>query len=171
MSTKSEPKAISADAVLAAVAAGAKSPTAVAKHLGFKSGSSSIIKRIAAAVPDIKARLKVNQAKHDAEKMIASPAAYPMPEHLPYRQSSGYGQVFAILFAHREKGISKHDLIAKNQAWSKKPLKNCQFDVHVVTSPREDGSSHRSAAKASGSYWVERRNDFLKLHLVGEGKK
>ena len=160
---------ITTEAVLKAVAGGATSPTAIAKALGYKSGSSAIIKNIIRVVPDVLTRLAENRAKAEASKP-SSGAAYPMPEHLPYRQSSGYAQVFAILYAHRQSGISKPDLIAKYKAWSGKPEKNCQFDVHVVCSSKEDGSSHKSAAKASGSYWVERKNDFLKLHLVGEKK-
>jgi len=160
---------ITAEAVLKAVEQGARSPTAVAKALGFKSGSSSIIKRITAVVPDIKARLKANQEKHDAEHTPASEAAYPIPDCTPYRRTSGYAQVFAILH-HFRSGITKSDLLKRYQDWSRKPVKNCGFDVHVVISSREDGSSHKSAAKAAQGYWVERAGDLLKLRLVGEKK-
>lgn len=109
-----------------------------------------------------------------AGKKTAGTAAFPIPECCPFRHTegkpSGYAMAWAILYAHRDKGISKPDLLAKYRAWSGKPEQNCGFDVHVVLSPREDGSSHRSAAKAAQHYWIERQNDWYKLHLLSEKK-
>jgi hypothetical protein len=164
---------ITVEAILTAIKDGATSPTAVAKRLGYKSGSSAIIKRLFAAVPDLKERLALNVTKADeqaAEAKPANPAAYPIPDCVPFRRSSGYAAAWSILFAHREKGISKSELTAKYKAATGKPDQNCGFDVHVVCSSKEDGSSHRSAAKAAQTYWVERCGDLLKLHLVGKGK-
>jgi hypothetical protein len=199
---KTEPKAVTADGILTALEQGAKSMTAVAKALGYKSGSSGVLKKLVSMVPDLEDRLAINApaSGKDAPKDIASGAKptvakvgkkttkpatekppvekktagkgdYPMPECVPFRPTSGYAMVWAILHSHKEKGISKPDLIAKYRAWSGKPQKNAEFDAHVVVSPKEDGSCHRSAAKAAQSYWVQRENDFLRLHLIGEGKK
>jgi hypothetical protein len=112
-----------------------------------------------------------------AAKTTAKPAsnvAYPIPDFCPYRHAdgkpSGYAMVWAILYAHRDTGISKSDLTARYRAWCRKPWKRCGFDVHIVTTPREDGSCHRSAAKAAQHYWVERECSWLKLHLLSEKK-
>ena len=171
MASKSD-TAITEKAVLEALAAGATSPTAVAKRLGFKSGSSHIIGRILAAVPDLKARIAANQKKADAAKTVASPDALEVPDVCPYRKTSGYAMVWTILFAHRQGGIATADLLKRYQAWSQKSAQNCRWDIHVVQSPRyPDGMScHKSAVKAAQSYSVERRGDLLKLHLVPKGK-
>ena len=193
---KAEPKVLSADNILKALDQGAKSMTAVAKMLGYKSGSSGVLKKLIATVPDLAARLAAaapaankdapkepaREAKPKgkktgavAEKKPAGKAAFTIPDYTPFRHTdgkpSGYAMVWAILHAHKDTGISKADLVAKYKAWSGKADKNCGFDVHVVISPREDGASHRSAAKAAQSYWVQRENDFLRLRLIGEGNK
>ncbi len=190
---------ITADEINKAVEAGAKSLTAVAKHLGYKSGSSGVLKKIIAIVPDIQSRLPVaNPPAKDAPavevkppavkpkavkptavkpavtptvKKSASKTAYPIPDCVPYRASSSYAKAWAILYAHRGTGIAKSDLIQKYRALTSKPLKNCDFDVHVVTSPKEDGSAHRSASRASGTYYCMRENDWIRLVLVSEEKK
>jgi len=186
--TNTEPK-MTTDGILKAIEAGAKSLTGVAKLLGYKSGSSAILKGIIKTVPDIESRLAANKMAKDTDASGAEPkagkkavtkiveekpsstAAFPMPECVPFRPSSGYAMAWAILYAHKGTGISKPDLISKYKAWSQKPDRNCQFDVAVVISPNEDGSSHRSASKAAQSYWVERQNSFLTLHLVPDTKK
>ena len=170
MKKQSDHKNITASEIQKALDGGATSMTAIAKKLGFKSGSTSILKRISAAMPDVGAQLIANCRKQESKNTPASTAAYTIPDSTPYRRTSGYAQVFSILFHHKN-GISKSDLLAKYKAWSGKPDKNCGFDVHVVCSSKEDGSSHRSAAKAAQSYWVERAGDLLKLRLVGEAKK
>jgi hypothetical protein len=161
---------ITADAVLKAVEQGAKSTTAIAKLLGYKSGSSFIIKRIIAVCPDIKGRLAKNVKTATAEKMVASPQNFPMPDCVPFRPTSGYAMVWSILYAHRKDGIGKPELTAQYQKWCKKADKNCAYDVHVVISSNRDGSSHASVSKAAQCYWVERNGDTLKLHLVPEEK-
>jgi hypothetical protein len=167
-----EPKiTITAEGILKAVELGATSPTGVAKSLGYKSGSTSIIKRIVAAVPDLKQRLALNAAKADAVAKPAGKQEVAIPDCVPFRRSSGYAVAWSILFAHRERGISKTDLIARYKEATGKPDANCGFDVHVVTSSREDGSSHKSAAKAAQVYFVERAGDLLKMHLVSDAKK
>ncbi len=187
MKTKqlAEPK-ITADGILKALSKGAKSLTGVAKHLGYKSGSSATLKKISQIVPDIDARLAINTPAKDAvakpkgtkagkkvsaENKSSGKAEHPMPDCVPYRPSSGYALAWSILYAHREKGISKADLLSAYKKASGKPDANCGYDVHVVISPREDGSCHRSAGKASQSYWVDREGDFLRLRLVGDGNK
>ena len=113
--------------------------------------------------------------KKPSEKKTAGKSEYVIPDCCPYRHAagnpSGYSLVFSILFAFKDTGISKKDLVAKYMAWSGKPEKNANFDTHVVASPRQDGTAHRSASKAADVYWVERENDFYRLHLVSESKK
>jgi hypothetical protein len=162
---------ITKEGILKALDGGAASMTAIAKTIGFKSGSSSIIKRIA-AVPgtDLKARLAANQAKQDAKDKPSGRQAVEIPDCVPFRKSSGYAIAWSLLYASRGTGISKADLLARYVAATGKTEQLARYDCHVVTSPRVDGTAHRSAAKASGSYWVERRNEWYRLHLVGEKK-
>ena len=200
----SQPKTeITAEAINQALQAGAKSLTGIATALGFKSGSSSTLKRIIAVVPDIQSRLpaanppakeapagpkmpadpklppknpmkaipgKKPKAEKSVGKKPVGKGAYPIPDCVPYRPSSDYAKAWAILYAHREKGISRSDYIERYRAWVGKPLKNCEFDCHVVSSPRQDGSSHRSASRASGLYYCVKENDWIKLVLLSEKK-
>jgi hypothetical protein len=146
--------------------------TQIAHALGFKgSVSGSLSKRLRELVPNISDLLSANKPATHAKdahaektpKTVKKPTAvkesvpkkpskagFPIPEICPYRPSSAYAKAWAILYAHREKGISKADLIEKYKSWTLKPMPNCEFDVHVVTSPKEDGSAHRSASRASG---------------------
>jgi hypothetical protein len=191
-----EPKVLTADKILKALESGATSLTAVAKLIGYKSGSSSVIKKIRATVPDIQDRTAINvpakdapikdtaseekskavkgkkarAGKKTADKNPVNKEEYPMPDCVPYRPSSGYAKIYAVLFAFKDKGISKSDLVAKYMAWSGKPAKNAHFDTQVVCSPREDSSCNRSAGKASQTYYVERQNDWYRLHIIGENK-
>ncbi len=82
----------------------------------------------------------------------------------PYRAGS-YSQVYNILFQHRQNGISRMALLKKVMRVSKKPEKYCKYNIAIVSSPRKDGSAHRSARTASDIYFVEKQNDWLKLHL------
>lgn len=171
-----------------------------ALKLGTGAVSGSVAKRIRALVPNVTDLLASNKLAKDAPavevkppavkkavkqtavKTAVTPAvkkpagktAYPIPEICPYRHSgdapSGYAKCWAILFAHRASGISKPALIEKYRAWTGKPQKNAEFDCHVVTSPKEDGSAHRSASRASGVYYCIRENNWVKLVLVSEKK-
>lgn len=178
MEAKSESR-ITEESVLKAIEQGAKSLTAVAKALGYKSGSSGVIKNILKVVPDLRTKLQAlnvfpagtakeaGTAEAPVKNTSASPSAYPIPDCVPYRPASGYAQVWAILHAHRQSGISKKDLIEKYRVSSGKPEQNCGYDVQVVCSPTKEGTCNRSALRASQHYWVERRDDLLVLHLIG----
>ena len=184
---------ITAEAVLNAISQGAKSPTAVAKTLGYQSGSSGVLKAILKVVPDLRERLQAlndgqaisataksvntiteddadNEGKIDEAHEVVPvghTAASSMPEDIvPYRPSSGYAKVWAILYAHRDKGLTKKDLIAQYTKRSGKDARLAGYDVQVVCSPRKDGKCNRSAARAAQYYWVERKGDLFKLHLV-----
>ena len=159
---------ITEEGILSAIADGAKSLSAIARSFGYRAGSTSILKRITALVPDVSSHLIANRAKHEDSKIIPSPADYPIPECTPFRKSSGYSKIVAILFAHKSTGINKHDLIAKYRSWSGKSEKHALFDVQIVISSKEIGVSHKSISKAAQHYWVERRNDFLQLKLTAE---
>ena len=138
---------------------------------GAKSEASGTKPEVATTAKPARKAAK-GTAKPAGKKTVGTTCT--IPESCPYRHSgdtpSGYAMVWSILFAHRDKGISKPDLLARYREWSGKPEQNCGFDVHVVLSPREDGSSHRSAAKAAQHYWIERQNDWYKLHLLSEKK-
>lgn len=168
--------------VMKAIEQGAQSPTAVAKMLGYKSGSSGVIKAILKVVPDLRLKL---EALNDVDKtgktdkadvadnaevlvksITASTTEIQIPDCVPFRKSCGYAIVWSILYTHRAKGLTKKELIAEYMASSGKAELNAGYDVQVVCSPRKDGGCNRSASKASQSYWVERTGDLLKLHLV-----
>ena len=189
MEAKSESR-ITAEAVFNAINNGAKSLTAVAKALGYKSGSSGVIQAILKVVPNLREYLHTlndlptgvaNEAdKEQADKKNgkdrkndknernkpASPSVYPIPDCVPYRPSCGYAMVWSILYAHRQNGITKKDLIEKYQVCSGKPEQNCSYDVQVVCSVKEKSTCNRSAARAAQYYWVERKGELLVLHLV-----
>lgn len=196
----SKAKAVNAEIITKAIQDGKLSSlTQVSKALGLGTGavSGSVAKRIRALLPNVADLIASNKpatpakdasAVADAKPPIAktavkkptaikeptpkkpSKSAYPIPDCVPFRPSSAYAKAWAILYAHREKGISKPDLIEKYRAWTGKPQKNAEFDCHVVTSPKEDGCAHRSASRASGIYYCIRENNWIKLVLVAEKK-
>lgn len=126
--------------------------------------------KITAEKPAKNLAVKKPKAEKSVSKKPAGKGMYPIPDCVPFRPSSDYAKAWAILFAHREKGISRADFIERYRAWVGKPLKNCEFDCHVVASPRQDGSSHRSASRASGLYYCVKENDWIKLVLLSEKK-
>ena len=180
MKEKSESR-ITAEAIFSAINNGAKSLTAVAKALGYKSGSSGVIQAILKVVPDLREHLHTlndlpsgvanERGEKNEKNKPASPSAYPIPDCVPYRPSCGYAMVWSILYAHRQTGISRKDLIEKYKTCSGKPEPNCGYDVQVVCSVKEKSTCNRSALRASQFYWVERANDLLKLHLVEGTRK
>ena len=189
MEAKSESR-ITEKSVLKAVEQGAKSPTAVAKALGYKSGSSGVLKSILKVVPDLRERLQslndgqvisagvtsVTKDNDDIddredetheEAPVGHSAASSMPEDIvPYRPSCGYAKVWAILYAHRHNGITKKELISQYMKRSGKEARLAGYDVQVVCSPRKDGTCNRSASRAAQHYWVERKGELLVLHLI-----
>ena len=82
----------------------------------------------------------------------------------PYKPGS-YAQVYNVLYQSRQNGISRSALLKKAMKVTRKSEKKCRYDISIVLSPGEDGSSHRSARTASNIYWVEKQNDWFKLHL------
>jgi len=88
-----------------------------------------------------------------------------VPEICPFRQTSSYAKVWAILHAHRQQGMTRPNLIAEAVKATGKPAKNIGYDVAVVLSPKEDGTAHKSANRAADRYFVIRTGDNYRLHL------
>lgn len=89
-----------------------------------------------------------------------------IPEVCPYRPSSSYAAVFAVLYEHRQSGITRAELLQKVMKITGKPERNCHFDISVVTSPSQDGSAHKSANRAADKYWTDKgEGGSLKLHV------
>jgi hypothetical protein len=83
----------------------------------------------------------------------------------PYRPTSSYGKLWALLFKHREKGISRANFVKQGAKVIGKDEKHTAYDVAVVASPTKDGAAHPSANRAADSYWVERtEGGLMKLH-------
>jgi hypothetical protein len=177
MSAKPSPKPITPDLVLKAVAAGARSPTAVAKTLGFKSGSSSVIRRLMAAVPDLTTRLKPNANGHRA-KPAAKPKGGKWPVHPqnPFgRPSSSYHVCFNVLAAHPA-GLPRERLIALVAKATGKDERHAGFDVQVVCSARKNDEgldAYQGPRNRSCKYgfYVERTNGHVKLVLPAAAKE
>ena len=182
--TKLETKVVTADGVIKAVSNGAKSLTGIAKMLGYKSGSSAILKKIIQAVPDIESRIASNKPAKDADgktkgkktisEKLQAPSAQEEAEWLcPFRKGSKYAAVWLALWHHRKTGVTRKALIEEVTSADKRfsnPA-TCNFSVTVVASPTKDGRSHRSANKAGDLYWVQKWDGGnLQLHLRSESK-
>ena len=100
-----------------------------------------------------------------------TPTEYPRAESNPFREGSAYAAGYDILTHAGDKGIDRSKLVDEVARITGKEHRKAYFDVTVVCSSRPgpdqggDGGSHRSIAKASDSFWVEKRNGWVKLHL------
>jgi hypothetical protein len=90
------------------------------------------------------------------QKPRAKKDTYSIPDCCPFRPDSSYATVFSVLYAHREKGMTRDNLLSELQRISTKKEALLKFDISVVTSPSHDGTAHRSANKAANSYYVEK---------------
>ena len=114
-----------------------------------------------------KAKGKNGKAPANAKaKATAKPAPKtPATKDSPYRPTSSYGKIFAILKAHPQ-GMTRTDLVKAGVKATGKPEKNVGYDVAVVASPSEDGTAHPCANRAADRYWVEKRDGgLLRIHL------
>ena len=111
----------------------------------------------------------MNNGKKIAQSAkVSKPIAfhrYPIPACSPFRPSSCYAQVFAILYAHRNNGITREKLLAEMKTISTKPDKLLKYCINIVCSPSDDGSAHKSVFSAANVYFVEKGWRFLRLHL------
>jgi len=86
----------------------------------------------------------------------------------PYRAGSSYNVLFGILFKHRDKGIRKEQVIQQaSKILKDKTETQIGYSLSVISNVSKDGLKvHKSARKASLSYFVERAGDnLLKLHI------
>ena len=181
---KTEPRTITVEAVMRAISAGAHSPTAIAKALGFKSGSSSVIRRLKAAVPDLEGILAMCHEASDSKaakgksagKSGVTAAGTPAVagkwgRHAanPFRVGS-YGTCFDILAAHPE-GLPRETLVGLLAQATSKDIQHAAYDVQVVCSAHGaageglnpfEGPRNRSCRFG---FWVERKGDNVRLVL------
>ncbi len=156
---------ISKENIEKALLDGAKTMTELYRALGGKSkASGSFSKQIRETLPNVDSRFKENQGVKPAVQPVHKIKSTSTRLN-PFRPDSAYALVWDCLYKTREKGISREALLKKVMELSKMPENNCRFNISVVTSPKEDGTAHRSAKRASDIYWVERQNDWLNLHL------
>ena len=80
-----------------------------------------------------------------AGKPINAKVAGEVTDGNPYRPTSAYGMLWALLLKHREKGISRADFIKEGSEITGKPEKNTGYDAAVVLSPTQEGKAHPSA--------------------------
>lgn len=97
-----------------------------------------------------------------------------VPDDCPYRaiRNSVYARVYSVLHAHRQTGISRVALTRKLIESGVSPAQ-AKYGICIVTSVRHRSdpdyrSPHRCAFTASETYWVERKGDWLRLHLRSE---
>jgi hypothetical protein len=183
MTTKLEAKTITVEAVMQAIAKGARSPTAIVKALGYKSGSSSVLRRLTAVVPDLAGILamgheapagkpakgktvKVDSAKGKTAKQRAD-KGWPCDPRNFFRQGSAYATCFDILAAHPD-GLTREKLIELLAKATGKDAKHAAYDAQVLLSAcgndeglnRNEGPRHRSCRMG---FWVQRVNSHVKL--------
>ena len=83
----------------------------------------------------------------------------------PFREGSAYGVAFDCLaHAGGSEGISKGQLVMAVASATGKDERHASYDCAVLLSAKENGERHQSCRPG---FWVERVNDFLKLHVTG----
>jgi len=157
--------------------------TALAHALGYKgSVSGNVTKKIRKLVPGIDKALRMNAAaaeivdsgRKKTSKKRKKAKEHPRPEISPFRRKTLYGAIWNALFACRERGITRDQLLDylkrhPDKAISSRSEKCHRWAIIVVSSSRETGEAHRSiSGKHADIYWVEKlggRGERLKLHL------
>ena len=87
----------------------------------------------------------------------------------PFRNGSAYAVAWDVLaHAGGSEGISKGQLIMEVAKATGKDERHAGFDVAVLLSAKENGERHQSCRPG---FWVERTNDFLKLHVTAPAPK
>jgi hypothetical protein len=82
----------------------------------------------------------------------------------PYRPNTSYGAAVDILAGHPD-GMTRQALVEELAKVTRKPTKNCGYDVAVVVSVA--GKPHPSARRAEG-FTIERVNDNIRLVRPGK---
>ena len=127
-----------------------------AKGKKVAKGKSSKSTKNGKAVKTVKASKPIKPAKV---------AKIENADGCPYRPTSSYGKLWALLFKQREKGINRADFIKQGAKLIGKDEKHTAYDVAVVASPTKEGTAHPSANRAADHYYVERtEGGLLKLH-------
>ena len=184
MATKTAKKKLTKTAILKAIDSGATTMTAVVKALGYRSVCGGTTRRIRELVPDIDQRLggtkgktvspRTKPSKTKAVKRTAKTKALARADTNPFRKGSAYGTCYDLLVAAGEKGLGRGSLV--DQLTKRMPRKEGEsdeslrrrayFNVTVIASSREDGSSHKSISnRAADVYFVVREGSWLKLVL------
>ena len=163
---------ITKEAIEKSLQDGAKTMSELYRALDGKSKpSGSFSRKIRSFCTNLDERLRANQKENSKipnktlESTVKKAKSISNAQGNPYRTNSAYSVVWNCLYQTRKKGINRRELLKQVMELSNKPEQNCKFNISVVSSPKEDGSCHRSAKVASDAYWVERQNDWLKLHL------
>jgi hypothetical protein len=189
MSATEKKQGMTKAAVLRTIEDGATTMTAVVKGLGYKSVCGGTTKKIRGLLPEIdkllggkvktkpvakaKPAAKAKQKKTVKTKSSKkSPTEYPRAESNPFRAgtSCAYGVTYDVLWANKDKGIDRATLVQTVASITGKEARKAYFDVTVVLSSRPgpelggDGGSHRSIAKAADTYYIEKKNGWVKLH-------
>ena len=102
-----------------------------------------------------------SQSAKPAKAAFKSP--FPRSVQNPFRAGSSYGVVFDCLHAHPD-GISRGLLVIEVSKATGKDERHAGYDCDVLLSAKQNGEMHQSCRP--GVFWVERTNDFLKLHLL-----
>ena len=82
----------------------------------------------------------------------------------PFRNGSAYGVAYDCLHHAGSEGITRGQLVMEVAKTTGKDEKHAGYDVAVLLSAKENGERHQSCRPG---FWVERTNDFLKLHVTG----
>lgn len=80
----------------------------------------------------------------------------------PFRPGSAYQRAYEILAGHPG-GLSRQELLKKFMAATGKDEKHARYDLSVVLSASESPTGPRHPCCREG-FWIEKENDFLKLH-------
>jgi len=151
--------------------------SALGKLMGYSKISGSLTNRIRKLLPGIDELLAGNHALHSLDPKpvkktgctgdvkgdkTGNKPAKVIPE-CPYRPTSAYAQVFQILYANRENGISKPELLKKLVA-SGRPETTSRWNIAVVASPDAEGGGHRSS-KANHYFVSKLPSGLLALRL------
>lgn len=95
-----------------------------------------------------------------------APVFFDLPDCSPFDPSNDFAQVFAILYAYRDTGITKPALLNFYRSVSGKDKKRATKDVNIVISSKRDGKCHDSIANEAQYYFVIDHNGLLTMCVV-----
>ncbi len=101
-------------------------------------------------------------AKKTTSSKTFTTSKYRRHANNPFRAGSGYALAWDILASHPH-GINRTTLITEYANETHKPLKNAEFDIHVVLSPKSEEPTSKRHSSCREGYGIRKTNEIVQI--------